>query len=89
MALISCPECSKQVSTQAQSCPNCGYPLRRTEERYHTVTHFGSVSSSGQDELDSLLASGWEIVYDEVVDEWTDGDGYQCIQYRYKLRKEC
>ncbi|WP_151832260.1 zinc ribbon domain-containing protein, partial [Acinetobacter ursingii] len=28
MALISCPECSRQVSTQANSCPNCGYPLQ-------------------------------------------------------------
>ncbi|MBJ8417841.1 zinc ribbon domain-containing protein [Acinetobacter calcoaceticus] len=28
MALISCPECSSQVSTQANSCPHCGYPLQ-------------------------------------------------------------
>jgi len=28
MALIECPECGKQVSDQAESCPNCGYPLR-------------------------------------------------------------
>ncbi|WP_278492641.1 zinc ribbon domain-containing protein [Acinetobacter gyllenbergii] len=28
MALISCPECSRQVSTQANSCPHCGYPLQ-------------------------------------------------------------
>ena len=27
MALIDCPECSKQVSTAAKSCPNCGYPV--------------------------------------------------------------
>ena len=25
--LISCPECSRQVSDQAVSCPNCGYPI--------------------------------------------------------------
>lgn len=28
MALIHCPECQQNVSTQATSCPNCGYPLR-------------------------------------------------------------
>ena len=28
MALIKCPECGKQVSDKAQSCPNCGYPLK-------------------------------------------------------------
>ena len=27
MALINCPECGKQVSTAAQSCPSCGYPI--------------------------------------------------------------
>lgn len=25
MALIKCPECGKEVSDQAESCPNCGY----------------------------------------------------------------
>ena len=28
MALISCPECSHEVSDQATACPNCGFPLR-------------------------------------------------------------
>jgi hypothetical protein len=27
MALISCPECSKEVSDKAKSCPHCGYEL--------------------------------------------------------------
>jgi membrane protein YdbS with pleckstrin-like domain len=27
MALIACPECKQQVSTDAQSCPHCGKPL--------------------------------------------------------------
>lgn len=27
MPLITCPECGKQVSDQAASCPHCGYPL--------------------------------------------------------------
>lgn len=30
MALIKCPECNKEVSTSAQSCPNCGYPISKT-----------------------------------------------------------
>ena len=29
MALIKCPECKKEVSTKASSCPNCGYPLAK------------------------------------------------------------
>lgn len=27
MAIISCPECGKQVSDRAVSCPECGYPI--------------------------------------------------------------
>ena len=28
MALISCPECTHQVSDFASSCPSCGCPIR-------------------------------------------------------------
>lgn len=27
MALIKCPECSKEISDKAVSCPNCGFPI--------------------------------------------------------------
>jgi len=27
MALIKCPECGKEISSLAPSCPNCGYPM--------------------------------------------------------------
>lgn len=27
MALINCPECNKQISDKANSCPHCGYPI--------------------------------------------------------------
>jgi uncharacterized membrane protein YdbT with pleckstrin-like domain len=27
MALINCPECGKQVSNAAPTCPQCGYPV--------------------------------------------------------------
>ena len=27
MALIKCPECAGQVSTEAAACPSCGYPI--------------------------------------------------------------
>lgn len=28
MALIDCPECSKSISDQSISCPNCGFPTK-------------------------------------------------------------
>jgi len=27
MALINCPECSKEISDKVRTCPHCGYPL--------------------------------------------------------------
>ncbi|NUN94545.1 MAG: zinc-ribbon domain-containing protein [Candidatus Omnitrophica bacterium] len=27
MALVSCPECQREVSNVATACPHCGYPL--------------------------------------------------------------
>jgi hypothetical protein len=27
MAIIACPECGKQVSSRASSCPGCGHPI--------------------------------------------------------------
>ena len=28
MSLIRCPECNKEVSSLAKTCPNCGYPIQ-------------------------------------------------------------
>lgn len=32
MALIECPECGRQVSSVAYSCPGCGYPINEQKE---------------------------------------------------------
>lgn len=37
MALIKCPECGKEVSNNAEACPNCGYSLKPS------TTHFSLV----------------------------------------------
>ena len=29
MALVSCPECGREVSSAAASCPGCGHPITR------------------------------------------------------------
>lgn len=32
MALIKCPECGKEISDKAESCPNCGCPIEKMEK---------------------------------------------------------
>jgi len=41
MALIKCPECGKEVSENAASCPNCGRPIKATM----TINEDGSQTS--------------------------------------------
>lgn len=36
MALITCPECKKEISDQAKSCPHCGYKLPKTKKTLST-----------------------------------------------------
>ena len=33
MSLIKCPECNNDVSTAAETCPKCGYPIKKYIER--------------------------------------------------------
>lgn len=33
MALIICRDCKKQISDEAKSCPNCGYPIRFNNQK--------------------------------------------------------
>ena len=35
MALIKCPECGKEVSDSAPTCPHCGYVLKKTPSTTH------------------------------------------------------
>ena len=32
MSLIKCPECGKEISDKATSCPNCGCPVSVPKE---------------------------------------------------------
>jgi len=32
MAMINCPDCKREVSDKATSCPGCGYPLQQAQQ---------------------------------------------------------
>ena len=36
MALITCPECGKEISDKAKACPFCGYPIEAEEKTTET-----------------------------------------------------
>ncbi|EGP17898.1 hypothetical protein GME_19237 [Halomonas sp. TD01] len=31
MALMNCPECSKEISDKAENCPKCGIKINKTD----------------------------------------------------------
>lgn len=50
MALINCPECGKQVSTAANACPACGFPVAEK-----TVEQTGRAAGSAEADREELL----------------------------------
>lgn len=48
MALISCKECKKEVSSAAQSCPHCGCPLPSLNETDLQIIEAGLTFAKGR-----------------------------------------
>ncbi len=51
MALINCPECNKEISDKANSCPHCGYPIEAkiNEDDLYDVVYYGITTRSVTD----------------------------------------
>lgn len=49
MALITCPECKKQISEYCMSCPNCGFPLTHDQENlsFHDSFYNDKIETHG------------------------------------------
>ena len=61
MAMINCPECGKEISDNAKSCPNCGYSLKKSFKKKSKKT--------GKNQ--SILCTA-----DSLCDWWRRGDNY-------------
>jgi len=61
MALVACPECNREVSTEAKACPACGYPLA---ERIETEVPSPEAQSSAMEAVDA------QAVLMEVRPSW-------------------
>jgi len=60
MALIACPECGNQISTEATACPACGYPLAERS----------AAASSPADQARAAEAVDSQLVLLEVRPSW-------------------
>jgi uncharacterized membrane protein YdbT with pleckstrin-like domain len=61
MALISCPECGKQVSTAAAACPGCGFPVAEKVASGQLTPSTAGASTS--DLLMEVRPSWWGYVW--------------------------
>lgn len=41
MSLINCPECGKEISDKATTCPNCGYPINNVTDNQEKIIMSG------------------------------------------------
>ncbi len=93
MALISCPECSQQVSTKAATCPHCGYPLLPAQKR-QVAFELRSIRIKTDwmgfiwfdNNLAEYLAQGWQVVSVCEDFEWRERKTRYFDVY---LQREC
>jgi hypothetical protein len=58
MALFECPECKQSVSTEAHTCPHCGFPIAEKLAHQPTAGTEGA-SGSAPEPLAEVLPSWW------------------------------
>jgi hypothetical protein len=60
MPLIECPECRKQVSSEARACPGCGYPVaEKVGPRPEPAAAGGAVRGGPRELLAEVRPSWW------------------------------
>lgn len=70
MALMECPECGRQVSDKAISCPGCGFPIREyiaEQENYGDDTDLSQVQMQHIENVMKLEAAE-DILHNSIND---------------------
>jgi uncharacterized membrane protein YdbT with pleckstrin-like domain len=65
MALIACPECGRRISTEARTCPGCGYPLAERIRSGATspAPSANDAAAAPQEVLLEVRPSWWNYVW--------------------------
>jgi hypothetical protein len=64
MPLIDCPDCGKQVSTSAEACPNCGFPVAaRLGETAPAESSGPSLADESEEPLIEARPSWWQFFW--------------------------
>lgn len=91
MALIKCPECGKEISDKANSCPNCGYPIESLSSEGIVkirVSVLKAPTGFNGNQKVSIFSNGkalWEGTSGEVAELFFNGETYVTIKYHMSL----
>ena len=56
---MNCPECAKQVSTEAHACPACGYPIAEKAAQAQAPTSVGGPLPEAQTQVLAEIHPSW------------------------------
>ncbi|HVM47306.1 MAG TPA: PH domain-containing protein [Candidatus Acidoferrum sp.] len=62
MALINCPECKQPVSTEAHTCPHCGFPIAEKYAQHQAGDAEAGAPQSGEP-LAEVRSSWWSYFW--------------------------
>lgn len=83
MALIVCPECGENISSYAEACPYCGYPMKNDPAKNNNTKYSSPPQLSPKGEKPSGKYNGSTIAFDPNahVYEYNDNDTNDDISY--------
>lgn len=64
MALITCPECGKEISNKSKSCVHCGYPIQSAKYQVVIMGYHGTDTSACAGISETFNS---ELEYDQVI----------------------
>lgn len=90
MAIIKCPECGKEVSDKAVSCPNCAYPIAANKPDGIVQIKMNALQrgSMGGKQKVSVWAGGrclWEGQVGQVAEIYFDKATNVDIEYHLSM----
>ena len=74
--LINCPECNKEVSNQAESCPNCGFNIRSLRQGVYCPSCLYSCSKTDIDTCPYCNIKFKDSVYGTFDDVYKYGENH-------------